>query len=102
MNLLLILLPFFVDDPVEVEADEQIVAEKMTGGTCTVHLHFCTFVLELLHLHCRERWGKGGPIALATRHAINFLQQFIHLHIIHLSLHLHILRGFFTNELNFF
>ena len=47
--------------------------------------------LALLHLHCRERWGKGGPIALATRHAINFLQQFIHLHIIHLSLHLHIL-----------
>ena len=39
MNLSLILLPFFVDDPVEVEADEQIVAEKMTGGTCTVHLH---------------------------------------------------------------
>ena len=94
MNLALILLPFFVDDPVVVEADEQIVAEKMTGGTCTVHLHFCTFVLELLHLHCRERWGKGGPIALATRHAINFLQQFIHLHIIHLSLHLHILRVF--------
>ena len=57
--------------------------------------------LALLYLHCRERWGKGGPIALATRHAINFLQQFIHLHIIHLSLHLHILRVFFHQWVKF-
>ena len=70
--------------------------EVLAQSTCT-----CTFVLALLYLHCRERWGKGGPIALATRHAINFLQQFIHLHIIHLSLHLHILRVFFHQWVKF-
>ena len=52
----------FVDDPVEVEADEQIVAEKMTGGTCTVHLHlhFCTCNKHTSISLFRPQTGKLG------------------------------------------